>query len=119
MAFVLSKSPRTLKNWPVSVPVAGDSGNVSLCEIGLDLVLLPQGDIDARIASAKIDGSADVDAQLLANVVTGWSGVVDDSGAPVPFGTDSLAQLIGQQNARGAIISAYFDALAGKAAAKN
>ena len=127
MAFVLSKAPRTVKEWPVMVPVSIDGGEVQISKITVDMNILFSEDFDARVADAKAalaaaqkaGTSLEVDREVLKSIVTGWSGIVDEEGADVPFSQDALAMLARNQNALSAIYDAYFDAVRGKAAAKN
>ncbi len=119
MSFVLYKGPRVVKGWPVSIAVAIDGGNVQSNKVALDLTLYPKVDYDAKVASLKNENSTDVDGEMLKQIVVGWSDVVDETGAPVTFSSESLADLIAMQSAREAIFTAYYDAVSGKAAEKN
>ena len=40
-------------------------------------------------------------AEAMADVVKGWTGVIDESGAEVPYSADTLAQFIGNSSTRG------------------
>ncbi len=127
MSFILSKAPKAVKAWPVSIPVASDGGSIKIAKITVDMNLLSKADFDARVADAKTASAAalnagsslDVDAIVLQAIVTGWSGIFDDAGNDVPFSIDALAQLATNQSALSAVYDAYFTAVAGKAAEKN
>lgn len=119
MSFVMYKGTRIIKEWPVKISVAGDGGSLSSSQMTVDLTLLTKGDFDAAVAAAKGGAVLDVDAEVLKSLIIGWSGVVDETGAEVPFSVEALSTLSGMPNARAAIYDAYFEAGAGKAAAKN
>lgn len=66
-------------------------------------------EIKRWIESAK---AADSDTALLAEVIESWRGVESDSGAPVPYGQEALAQLLDAYPAAGGeIFDAYMAAL--------
>jgi hypothetical protein len=45
--------------------------------------------------------SAQPVAKAMAEIVLGWSGVVDETGAEVPYSADALAQFVGNSATRG------------------
>lgn len=54
-------------------------------------------------------GKGQTVAQAMADVIKGWSGVVDESGAEVPYDADALARFLGNSATRSAeLLRAYF-----------
>lgn len=116
-AFVLAKNPtRTVKAWPVDIPVSVDGGKVITSNITVDFLVLPQDQIDERIGNVE---SPNVDSAIVCDVVSDWSGIVDENGASVPFSPESLAVLAAMPNVRSAVLSAYFGVCSGRGAQKN
>jgi hypothetical protein len=57
--------------------------------------------------------------ELLADVVNGWDGVLDDDGNPVPFTPTNLAALLEIVGMAGVMFAAYLESCGAKGTAKN
>jgi hypothetical protein len=68
-----------------------------------------------KALNAWVDGAQQGDdVQLLDQVIESWRGVVDEQGAPVPYGAAALASLLDDYPASGGeIFSAYVKELTG------
>ena len=98
----LEELPRRF-DWPVDVHVPGAGAQkftAAFEELGQD-------DLD-RIAEGER-----ADAELARRVLVGWSGVVDDTGAEVPFSDARRDALIARPYARYAIARGYYEAILG------
>lgn len=71
-------------------------------------------DLEAWMAAA-IQGAGGSDAEWLAKVISGWSGVSDLAGADVPYTSEALAALLDAYPAAGRqIYETYLEALTGE-----
>lgn len=92
--------------------VEGVFTDASGAQIAFDFHLiarrLPQDSLSDQLPPVA-DGKVSV-PDFLADVVTGWSGVLDDTGAPVPFSHDALRSLWnGVPGSAGLAFAAYCD----------
>ena len=71
---------------------------------------LPQSKLDA-LALMKGDGETDA---LMREVLTGWSGIEDEDGKPIPFTPAHVAAVLDFAYVRAALYDAYFNAAAGR-----
>lgn len=70
-------------------------------------------------ALLRVEGKSISDAEYLAEVVVGWSGVKDDDGNDVPFTVENLEKLIEAYPASGQEIFSAYVAQLTEARAKN
>jgi len=107
--FKLQKN-RIVKNWPCTIDIALDGGKTAALKCTLDFKLLSVAEQD------KLAGKSD--AEYLAAVVTGWDGIGDEDGNPVPFSPESLADACQQTEFCIGAVAAHKEAYSG-AAIKN
>ncbi len=84
--FRMAKQREVL--WPVTVRVpSGDgSGAVEACEIKLRFRLMTRS--EARALAGLSDEEFDAEVRRR---ITGWEGVCDEEGEPIPFSAEALA----------------------------
>lgn len=99
--------------WPVTVQVPQDGGTTKAVEISVRYRLLTK--TDARDMKAMDDAASE---QALLSHITGWEGVADMAGNPVPFTPDNLAALVEHDYVARAIVLGLYQASKG-APAKN
>lgn len=108
--FVFTKK-RIVKEWPATLKVSGDKGQVTEHEISVDLELIPE---DEWIALFRQSPKAAFDRVLL-----GWNGISDANGEPMEATLDNRAALYQWQPFSLAVTNAYLRASTGEAARKN
>jgi hypothetical protein len=109
MAFVLKQSDSY--SWPVTFNLPVDGGRHERQTFDGEFKRIPQSritEIGGQIKAEEI-----TDADLAAEVLVGWSGVTDNSGAQVPFSQHALEQLLDVPMLAAAITLAYFESLQG------
>ena len=116
MAFVLKQSDSY--TWPVTLVIPVDGGRREKHTFEAEFKRLPQTRINEIVRQAKgiSDDSAD-DAVMLedqsacAELLVGWSNVVDDSGEEIPFSVKALDQLLELPTIAAQIIRAWTESL--------
>jgi hypothetical protein len=96
---------RTVK-WPVTIQVPQDGGGSRPSKITCEYELLPQAELDDLLAASG-------DAAFLRQVVLGIDGLADEDGQTLAYSDEIAGQLFQIVYARNAIMSGYFEALAG------
>lgn len=110
--FKFSSIPVGNYFWPVTVAVpAGDVGATVEQSFDAQFKRMSKPEVDA------LDKDAGGDFSKFARiVVTGWSGVVGDDGAQVPFSADGLEQMLAVPQAALAIYRSFYESLSGRIA---
>lgn len=116
MAFVLKQSDSY--TWPVTLVIPVDGGRREKHTFDAEFKRLPQTRINEIVRQAKgiSDGASD-DAVMLedqsacAELLVGWSNVVDDSGEEIPFSVKALDQLLELPTIAAQIIRAWTESL--------
>ncbi len=116
MAFVLSQSDSY--TWPVTLVIPVDGGRREKHSFDAEFKRLPQTRINQIVRQAKgisEDGSDESvmleDQAACAELLVGWSNVVDDAGEQVPFSAKALAQLLELPTIAAQIIRAWSESL--------
>ena len=111
MAFRFSKNATF--QWPVvlMVPSAKGSGKYDKQTFEAEFKYLSQERIDEIIKSARAEEIND--NQVLDEVLAGWKGVQDDDGSELDFSPSNLELVLQIPGMRSAIVSAFFESLAG------
>lgn len=119
MAFVLNQSQSY--SWPVSIKLPADGGKREKSSFDALFKRLPQSRINEiqllvsqRIKAAERGEELDngvTDQSIAAEILVGWSGIVDGEGDDVPYSEASKAQLLDVPMMAGALIEAYFASL--------
>ena len=116
MAFVLKQSDSY--SWPVTLIIPVDGGRREKHTFDAEFKRLPQTRINEIVRQAKgiSDGSSDESAMLedqsaCAEILVGWSNVVDDSGEQIPFSSKALDQLLELPTIAAQIIRAWSESL--------
>jgi len=104
--FKIAENP-TYK-WPVTVQVPKDGGKFVPATFTAELKALGQGDIDRAIAAAS---NGDDNADILLEVLVGWSGVQDADGTELPYSEEARAKLLDIPYVRRALVAAFFDSI--------
>lgn len=116
MAFVLKQSDTY--TWPITLILPVDGGRREKHTFDGEFKRLPQTRINEIVRQARAmergrlnedEGLEDQDAAR--EVLTGWSGVVDDDGKEIPFSSGTLAQLLEIPTVAGQIVRAWFESL--------
>lgn len=116
MAFVLKQSDTY--TWPITLILPVDGGRREKHTFDGEFKRLPQTRINEIVRQARAmergrlnedEGLEDQDAAR--EVLTGWSGVVDDDGKEIPFSSSTLAQLLEIPTVAGQIVRAWFESL--------
>lgn len=116
MAFVLKQSDSY--SWPVTLIIPVDGGRREKHTFDAEFKRLPQTRINEIVRQAKgiSEGSSDESAMLedqsaCAEILVGWSNVIDDSGEQIPFSTKALNQLLELPTIAAQIIRAWSESL--------
>lgn len=116
MAFVLKQS--ATYSWPVTLILPVDGGRREKHTFEGEFRRLPQTRINeiVRQARAMERGRINEDEVLedqdaAKEILVGWSGVVDDDGAEMPFTDKLLDQLLEIPTVAGQIVRAWFESL--------
>lgn len=119
MAFVLNQSQSY--SWPVSIKLPADGGKREKSSFDALFKRLPQSRINEiqllvsqRIKAAERGEELDngvTDQSIAAEILVGWSGIVDGEGDDVPYSEASKAKLLDVPMMAGALIEAYFASL--------
>lgn len=119
MAFVLNQSQSY--SWPVSIQLPADGGKREKSSFDALFKRLPQSRINEiqqlvqqRIKAAERGEELDngvTDQSIAAEILVGWSGILDADGDDVPYSEAVKAQLLDVPMMAGALIEAYFTSL--------
>lgn len=119
MAFVLNQSQSY--SWPVSIQLPADGGKREKSSFDALFKRLPQSRINEiqqlvqqRIKAAERGEELDngvTDQTIAAEILVGWSGILDADGDDVPYSEAVKAQLLDVPMMAGALIEAYFTSL--------
>jgi hypothetical protein len=119
VAFVLNQSQSY--SWPVSINLPADGGKREKSSFDALFKRLPQSRINEiqqlaqqRIKSAERGDELDngvTDQSIAAEILVGWSGILDADGDDVPYSEAVKAQLLDVPMMAGALIEAYFTSL--------
>lgn len=119
MAFVLNQSQSY--SWPVSIQLPADGGKREKSTFDALFKRLPQSRINEiqqlvqqRIKAAERGEELDngvTDQTIAAEILVGWSGILDADGDDVPYSEAVKAQLLDVPMMAGALIEAYFTSL--------
>jgi hypothetical protein len=120
VAFVLNQSQSY--SWPVSIKLPADGGKREKSTFDAVFRRLPQSRINEiqqlvqqRIKAAERGEELDngvTDDSIAAEILVGWSGILDGDGDDVPYSEAVKAQLLDVPMMAGALIEAYFNSLA-------
>lgn len=114
MSFVFKKVSEFTAKVRIHVP---EDGRKVVREVEGQFLVVPA----ERIAEwASRDAQAGGDGAMLSEVLAGWSGIVDEGGAPVPFGDEARDAVLSIPYVRIpyvriAFVKAYFEAINGEA----
>lgn len=119
MAFVLNQSQSY--SWPVSIQLPADGGKREKSSFDALFKRLPQSRINEiqqlvqqRMKAAERGDELDngvTDQSIAAEILVGWSGILDADGDDVPYSEAVKAQLLDVPMMAGALIEAYFTSL--------
>lgn len=115
MAFVLKQSDSY--TWPVTLVIPVDGGRREKHTFDAEFKRLSQTRINeiVRQARASNDGSNEEsaleDQSACAEIMIGWSNVVDDSGEEITFSAKALEQLLELPTLAAQIIQAWSESL--------
>jgi len=119
VAFVLNQSQSY--SWPVSIQLPADGGKREKSSFDALFKRLPQSRINEiqqlvqqRIKAAERGEELDngvTDQSIAAEILVGWSGILDADGDDVPYSEAIKAQLLDVPMMAGALIEAYFTSL--------
>lgn len=108
--------------WPmfVRVPDPAQAGAITEQELKVQLIWIDEDEQLAREAAVlkiqDVQEQVKASRELIADRVTGWDGVVDGKGEPVPFSREALLQALKQSWFKAGLIRAVKEASAGEAA---
>lgn len=102
---------RKVKAWPVSISVPVDGGKVETFDMTIDLKL-----VDSKTFNEL---SRKGDAEMFSEVITGWSGIADESGESLVFTPENLKAACLNPHFTAGALSAYLKAMSGQASIKN
>lgn len=106
--FKLSQA--TTYTWPVTIELPADGGRTEKHTFDAQFQRLSQSRIEEIRGLIERNEIRDVD--LVREVVTGWSNVVDNDG-PVPFSAFALDQLLEIPMVASGIVLALFQSISG------
>lgn len=102
-------------SWPVAVAMPVDGGKYDRHTFDVTFKRLTRAEVEA-LREKLLDASGDP-AHAARGIVTGWSGVEDDTG-PIPFSDEAFTRVLDIQGVAASIMAAFFEASYG-AARKN
>jgi hypothetical protein len=97
-------------HWPVSVEFPVDGGKFDKEVFDAEFKRLPQDRL--REIGEKIEAGSILDTELLDQVLTGWSGILDETGNEVPFSEASRQKILNIPLVASAIVAAWLESLA-------
>jgi hypothetical protein len=103
--FKISQKPTY--SWPVTVNLPVDGGKFEKQTFDAEFKRLTQSQIKAHLEANASDFDFGKD------VLVGWKGVTDDSGAEVPFSESSRDQLLEIPAVSSAVTVAFYESIAG------
>jgi len=109
MAFTLKQSDSY--QWPVVIDIPVDGGRHDRQTFDGEFKRVTQSRI--REMGQLIQEEEITDADLVREVLVGWTNIDDDDGNPVKFSQSTLNQLIDIPLVATAIATAYFNSMAG------
>jgi hypothetical protein len=112
MAFRLVVSDTVLV--PVSGKIPDAAGRYAPFNFTLTCKRMPAGELAAAVEANETSVPA-----FVAGLTRGWSGVLDDDGAELPFSQDGLTALLDIFGMAGLCFRAYFEACGAKGKEKN
>jgi hypothetical protein len=97
-------------NWPVEVKIPADGGRFETASFDVKFKRMQRSRVEAlREEFSKPDGDS---AAVAREVVIGWNGVEDDSGA-IPFSAGALDKVLEIQGVAPAIVGSFFSSAYG------
>lgn len=112
MAFVLKQTPTF--TWPVRVSIPVDGGKYRQETFDAEFRRISQPEVQV-MAERVTSGEADA-ADVIRDILVGWSGITDGEGEDVPFSEKAKEELLGVALVAGAALNAFLEAYAGGAA---
>ena len=109
MAFVLKQSDTY--SWPVSFDIPVDGGRHQ--RVTFDRVFKRVSNSRLREIGQLIQEEQLTEADLVAEIMVGWSGITDDDGKEMPFSQKALAQVLDVPMLAGAIATTYLESHSG------
>jgi len=103
MAFI-RKKVKTFK-WPVKVEEPADGGVFETSEFEAVFKRVPRSEFQ------KLADKGDL--ELLKSVLTGWEGIEDESGKPVPYSSETLKEFADDPYWIRGVLSAYTETFEG------
>ena len=95
--------------WPVRIKVPTNGGNYDEQTFDAEFRRLPRPDLEAMFARAATD------EEVARAAVVGWAGVVDETGAPVPFSEAAFTAALAVPGVATTIARTFLEALLGVA----
>jgi hypothetical protein len=124
MAFILDQSDSY--SWPVTVKVPQDGGRFRSYSFEVEFLRVSQERREElgrqllaqknRVEAGDLEGELLTPRQIAAELVVGWSGILDSEekdASPVPFSPAVLAQLLNIGDVADAILAAWNDSIPG------
>lgn len=116
MTFVLKQS--STYTWPITLVLPVSGGRREKHTFDGEFRRLPQTRINEiiRLAQLQERGKLSEDEELrdqdaAAEILAGWSNVVDDDGEEIPFSDSKLKELLEIPTVAGQIVRTWFDSL--------
>lgn len=103
--------------WPCTIRVPQDGGGHQEQQLVPRFKVIAQERIETLYGAAARTAGDNPDTSLLGDVIDGFDGFKDETGAPVPD-ADAIAWAVATPYVRDGLIAGYFDML-GRRAAKN
>jgi len=105
MAFVLKQSDTY--SWPVSFDIPVDGGRHQ--RVTFDGVFKRVSQSRLREISQLIQEDQLTEAELVSEILVGWSGITDDDGKEMPFSQKALGELLDVPMLATAIAATYLE----------
>jgi hypothetical protein len=105
MAFVLKQSDTY--SWPVAFDIPVDGGRHQ--RVTFDGVFKRVSQSRMREIGQMIQEDQLTEADLVSEILVGWSGITDDDGKDLPFSQKALAQLLDVPMLAAAIATTYLE----------
>ena len=109
LAFVLKQSDSY--SWPVAFDIPVDGGRHQ--RVTFDGVFKRVSQSRMREIGQMIQEEQLTEADLVSEILVGWSGITDDDGKDVPFSQAAMERLLDVPMLATAIATAYFGSFAG------
>jgi hypothetical protein len=97
--------------YPVTLEIRDEKGRVKREQFTARFKRLPQTELDELMSQARDQQISD--AELASKVLSGWEGIADADGNPIPYNDVMRESVLDVFPVRPSVIAAWFESLTG------